>query len=254
VLERRGGANKNNCYATLNVNTLTFQEYANRQFFSKHLPVGEDRRRITFKGKPKDIFTQLVVVVSNFHFNKRAQGIDNDIVCTPVDCYISLKFSSTKFKADGGTEESGEPTGADGQEFYFDREYVYFSFQSFAALLINQDLKKNWWPLIKKKFEEATSIPLDVEADRAGQFEIDDDDDLEDEGNTKKTNIGNNDDDDDDDDDEVQVTRKAGKQAAKRLQSSDEDEEEEEEVGKIGGGKGKAAKKAAGKKKRVQTK
>jgi len=119
-------------------------------------------------------------VVSNFHFNKRAQGIDNDIVCTPVDCYISLKFSSTKFKADGGTEESGEPTGADGQEFYFDREYVYFSFQSFAALLINQDLKKNWWPLIKKKFEEATSIPLDVEADRAGHFEIDDDDDLED--------------------------------------------------------------------------
>jgi len=201
--------------------------------------VGEDRRRIVVRGKQREIFTQLLVIVSNFHFNKRAQETEKDFVCTPADCYISLKYSSTKFKGDADDNDAGklsanEPSGVEESEgeYYFDREYVYLSFQAFAAVLLSREIQEQWWPQVKRNFEKASSIPLDV-ADFQEVLLEEEEISVAREKN-KEGVVDDDDDEDDEDDDEIEEEKKrlpkraSKKPSKKRAILSDEESDQGE--------------------------
>ena len=221
--------------------------------------MGEDERDIVQRtGEKKTIFTELVLVVSNFHFNKRAQTLHQDLKCTPLDCYISLKFSSTKFKpAPGGAvkpdddaESTSTPTDPDGgndvsgataSRYFFDGRYVFLSYQAFASLVTDPYLASTFWPKVKSNFEKATGLPLELN-DLLEIFFEDDDDDVV--GPAPQKNVNANADadadDDDDDDDDVEEGEKKGvskrtaktavkKKAAQRLESSDNDDNDDVE-------------------------
>ena len=219
--------------------------------------MGEDERDIVQRtGEKKTIFTELVLVVSNFHFNKRAQTLHQDLKCTPLDCYISLKFSSTKFKpAPGGAvkpdddaESTSTPTDPDGgndvsgataSRYFFDGRYVFLSYQAFASLVTDPYLASTFWPKVKSNFEKATGLPLELN-DLLEIFFEDDDDDVVGPAPQKNVNANADADDDDDDDDDVEEGEKKGvskrtaktavkKKAAQRLESSDDDDNDDVE-------------------------
>lgn len=141
------------------------------------MPVGEDERQIVDRssGQKKTIFTELVLVVSNFHFNKRAQDIPQEVVCTPLDCFVSLKYSSTKFKptavtAAGAATAGSTPTDPGiqdvsvgvGSRYYFDSNYVFFNYQSFVTLATDGYMIEQFWPAAKSLFEKITGLPLET--------------------------------------------------------------------------------------------
>ena len=219
--------------------------------------MGEDERDIVQRtGEKKTIFTELVLVVSNFHFNKRAQTLHQDLKCTPLDCYISLKFSSTKFKpAPGGAvkpdddaESTSTPTDPDGgndvsgataSRYFFDGRYVFLSYQAFASLVTDPYLASTFWPKVKSNFEKATGLPLELN-DLLEIFFEDDDDDVVGPAPQKNVNANADADADADDDDDDEEGEKKGvskrtaktavkKKAAQRLESSDDDDNDDVE-------------------------
>jgi len=191
------------------------------------------------RGKQREIFTQLLVIVSNFHFNKRAQETEKDFVCTPADCYISLKYSSTKFKGDTDDNDAGksaanEPSGVEESEgeYYFDREYVYLSFQAFAAVLLSREIQEQWWPQVKRNFEKAASIPLDVTDIQEVLLE---EEEISIARERNKEGVDDDEDDGDDDDDNEEEKKRLPKKAAKKpskkraIVSDEESDEGEKE-------------------------
>ena len=212
--------------------------------------VGEDERELVLKGgEKKTILTHLVLVVSNFHFNKKAQSLRQEVTCSPLDCYVSLKYSSTKFKPDGGVAAAESPTEPELQDvsdesasqYYFDSHYLFLDYQAFTALVADGYLAEHFWPRVKANFERTTGLPLEI-------------------ADFLQATLGDDADDDDDDDDEGQRPKstpppppppppKKKRGPTKVLESSDEEEtnsgddyhpgEEEEEENEEGARKKK---------------
>ena len=202
--------------------------------------MGEDERDVVQRsGEKKTIFTELVLVVSNFHFNKKAQTLHQDVTCSPLDCYVSLKYSSSKFKptatdvlktdddvestsvaeSDGANDVSGNSAS----RYFFDSHYVFLSYQGFTSLVVDPYLATSFWPKVKANFEKTTGLPLEV-TDLLEIFFEDDDDDVttapsaaavEEKRDESKKLAGK--------------TRATKKRAAQRLESSDDDEDNDED-------------------------
>lgn len=219
------------------------QDPAERKFLSKEFSVGEDERDVVQRsGEKKTIFTELVLVVSNFHFNKKAQTLHQDVTCSPLDCYVSLKYSSSKFKptatdvlktdddvestsvaeSDGANDVSGNSAS----RYFFDSHYVFLSYQGFTSLVVDPYLATSFWPKVKANFEKTTGLPLEVTDLLEIFFEDDDDDDaaaatgpsaaaVEEKRDESKKLAGK--------------TRATKKRAAQRLESSDDDEDNDED-------------------------
>ena len=118
-----------------------------------------------------------MLVVSNFHFNKKAQTTHQNLTCTPLDCYVSLKYSSTKFKpsiadqaAAAAAAAAAAPQNdhqdvrsvAGGSKYYFDSHYVFLDYQAFTTLVTDGYLVEHFWPKVKVNFENATGLPLEI--------------------------------------------------------------------------------------------
>ena len=153
------------------------QDPGQRQFFSQEFEIGEDEiNTLDRSGETKNHLTHLVLVVSNFHFNKKAQTTHQNLTCTPLDCYVSLKYSSTKFKpsiadqAAAAAAAAAAPQNdhqdvrsvAGGSKYYFDSHYVFLDYQAFTTLVTDGYLVEHFWPKVKVNFENATGLPLEI--------------------------------------------------------------------------------------------
>ena len=120
-----------------------------------------------------------MLVVSNFHFNKKAQTTHQNLTCTPLDCYVSLKYSSTKFKPSIADQAAAAAAAAataaaphndhqdvrsvaGGSKYYFDSHYVFLDYQAFTTLVTDGYLVEHFWPKVKVNFENATGLPLEI--------------------------------------------------------------------------------------------
>lgn len=95
-------------------------------------------------GKKKPVNTKLVLIVSNWHFNRDHQQNREFKPCTVNDCTVQLKFSSTEF----ATEKSlGEP-------YHFDKHGVVFPYATFVALLRHVTFIHQFMIDVKDKYEQ----------------------------------------------------------------------------------------------------
>lgn len=124
--------------------------------------IGENSTTKTVKTLGKEtsvpIKTQLLLTVSNYHFNVEAAKVKKDFTCSPSDCKISLKFSSEDFIPKNATD-------IDTRAYHFDKAAFCVSYSSFMSLLADQELKNHVWPEILNNYKEATGIDLQSQDD-----------------------------------------------------------------------------------------
>lgn len=124
--------------------------------------IGENSTTKTVKTLGKEtsvpIKTQLLLTVSNYHFNVEAAKSKKDFTCSPSDCKISLKFSSEDFIPKNATD-------IDTRAYHFDKAAFCVSYSSFMSLLADQELKNHVWPEILNNYKEATGIDLQSQDD-----------------------------------------------------------------------------------------
>lgn len=81
------------------------------------------------KKSPRKITTKVVVVISNYHFNRDEQVAEFK-PCTLADCTVGLKYSSNEFSAVGSDKDGG---------FQFDRFGVLAPYEAFVSLFTNAE-------------------------------------------------------------------------------------------------------------------
>jgi len=145
--------------------------------------VVSEGEKIDSSGKKagRKISTKVVLVLSNYHFNRDKQS-PKFKPCTPADCTVGLKYSSSEFVIAGTPERDAG--------FHFDRFGVLIPFDAFVSLLTNQSFK-NYIEKCKARYDEQVN-----DASSTGGAVVVDDD---------------NDDDEDEDGEETVVVKKAGK-------------------------------------------
>ena len=179
----------------------------------------------TSKGKDdKPILSQIVLSISNWHFNRDNQHLKFGPRCRPEDVCISIKLSSSAFvSADAAgpslptynEEESSAddlsttPTTTDDSSFSFDRNGVIIPYFAFVSLLDDINFQK-YLKTVVEKFEE-TEGPLSKLFEQEDLNNEDREEVEEDVGRNVKKIIGRNgnpavfDDAGDDDDHDIYV-------------------------------------------------
>lgn len=145
--------------------------------------VVSEGEKIDTSGKKagRKISSKVVLVLSNYHFNRDKQS-PKFKPCTPADCTVGLKYSSSEFVIVGTPERDAG--------FHFDRFGVLIPFDAFVSLLTNQSFK-NYIEKCKARYDkQVNDASSTVEA-----VVVDDDDD----------------DDEDEDGEETVVVKKGGK-------------------------------------------
>lgn len=154
-----------------------FQAAADRTHHASYITLSSHLRPED-QGQPyrRSAETKLVVVLSNYHFNRAGQqeqqqrgGFER---CTPQDCSVGLKFSSTDFASKEGSEDD---------ERYFDKHGLLIPYPAFVSLLGSRDFNEflkdaeaKW--KVSSGHAEA-SVPRDArEVDEEEEEEEDDDD------------------------------------------------------------------------------
>ena len=103
-----------------------FQNYENRNHVNVYLKVCVYEGTVGEGIGAKNRKTEVVVSISNYHFNRDAQKNPEIVECRASDCKIGIKYSSTEFKG---------PNAKPNQEYYFDKLGVLMSYAAFAELL-----------------------------------------------------------------------------------------------------------------------
>lgn len=141
---------------------LTFvyrlQTWQKRSHKTRYALIGENCITKTIRSLGKEttasIKTQLLLTVSNYHFNVEAAKTKKDITCTPSDCKVSLKFSSDDFIPKTATD-------IDRRAYHFDKNAFCVSYSAFMSLLADQTLKQQIWPEILQNYKESTGVDLE---------------------------------------------------------------------------------------------
>lgn len=100
------------------------------------------------------IKTQLLLTVSNYHFNIEAIRVKRAVNCTPNDCKVSIKFSSEEFIPKKRSES---------RTYNFDKNAFCVSYSAFLSLLADRQLETQIWPEVLANYKEATEIDLQAE-------------------------------------------------------------------------------------------
>ena len=114
-----------------------------------YLPVG--REEIPNEGEQRTTITELIITVSNWHFNKSAQSLNRSIACAPKDCKVSLKFSSTNFA--GGKNKARKNSE---ETYNFDKGGLCVSYNAFLSLLASDQINTNFWNDVIERYKEST--------------------------------------------------------------------------------------------------
>ena len=138
-----------------------------RSHSTSYMVVSEGEK-IDTSGKKagRKISSKVVLVLSNYHFNRDKQS-PKFKPCTPADCTVGLKYSSSEFVIVGTPERDAG--------FHFDRFGVLIPFDAFVSLLTNQSFK-NYIEKCKARYDkQVNDASSTVEA-----VVVDDDDEDED--------------------------------------------------------------------------
>lgn len=98
----------------------------------------------------KSVTTELVCVVSNWHFNRTAATKDAIVKCKLTDVNVSLKFASDQWKKIGAARE----------RFHFDRDGVSMSYSTLLSLISDKQFTHNFLPEARKKYEQVEQCDL----------------------------------------------------------------------------------------------
>ena len=96
--------------------------------------------------------TELVLNVSNWHFNRLAQNDPDEMYCSTSDCKVTLKYSSTEF-ANPGQKRYRKARRSDGG-YTWDKAGLTLSYPSFVHLMSDQYLTQTFMKDVRRKFEE----------------------------------------------------------------------------------------------------
>lgn len=137
----------------------TLQNWQKRSHKTRYQIVGEDctTKSTSVLGREVKvpIKTQLLLTVSNFHFNIEAVKVKRAVTCTPNDCKVSIKFSSDDFVP---------KDKADSRTYHFDKNAFCVSYSAFLSLLSDRQLETQIWPEVLANYKEATGIDLQAES------------------------------------------------------------------------------------------
>ena len=117
-----------------------------------YLPVTTHSAQVGEGKKTREKKTDLVITVSNWHFNRDAQKNPDEIECRPSDCTVGLKFSSTEF-ALKRTTPVGNPSKV-GSEYIFDKCGLSLSYSAFAQLLSDKYFVSTFMTDVRQRYEE----------------------------------------------------------------------------------------------------
>lgn len=170
------------------IQPLFFILFQNRSHFSDYTVLAE----IEFKDKKGvNHESHFVLIVSNWHFVRDNQERKNCPPCKSDDCNISIKLSSTSFKA-GPTDlaQGGglEPESKTDDGFFFDRSGVIIPYSAFVSLMEDARFTQEYLPLVRKEYERLCGR-LSLGDEDEGEDEDDGgaDVDAEAEGDAKKS-------------------------------------------------------------------
>ena len=152
---------------------IFFQPLHDRSSFSHYEVLASH----TSKGKGKDdkpIISQLILSISNWHFNRDKQYLKYGPKCRPEDVCVSIKLSSTAFAsgtetgpsfnaaAAAATDEtvdlgddlsSTASTSSDDSQYSFDKNGVIIPYFAFVSLMDDSNFH-NYLKKVLEKFEE----------------------------------------------------------------------------------------------------
>lgn len=86
----------------------------------------------TEKGGGRQISSNVVAVLSNYHFNRDGQTAKFK-TCKPTDCTVGLKYSSSEFVV-GGNRSTSSATDVKDAGFHFDRFGLLIPYPAFVSL------------------------------------------------------------------------------------------------------------------------
>lgn len=116
--------------------------------------------------------SELILTVSNWHFNRDTMSQKEGVRCCPEDCIISLKLASTTFK--GASQASVEDSNCylvDDHNYSFDRHGVAIPYSAFVSLMDNKDFT-DYLVQVKDRYEQAAgSLEWNVENQRNQETE-----------------------------------------------------------------------------------
>ena len=169
--------------------------FQNRSHFSDYSVLS----RIEFKDK-KGVHqeSQYVLICSNWHFVRNHQEVRNCPPCSPEDCNISLKLSSTAFRS-APTELSKaggflETEIRNDEDYCFDKNGVIIPYPAFISLLQDKRFTQEYLPLVKKEFERVCGpiyVSEEVEEEEEEEEEEEDSNKKAKKTNSKKRKLTN---------------------------------------------------------------
>lgn len=85
--------------------------------------------------------TEMILTISNWHFVRDNVNKPKVPPCTPDDCTIGFKLSSTVFRSGGDSPTTeGETNPETGEKMYFDRNGALIPYAAFKVLIQSADL------------------------------------------------------------------------------------------------------------------
>ena len=100
----------------------------------------------------------LVLTLSNWHFNDKAQKLEKDVTCMLKDCKVSIKLSSESFVSPAQRRRR-QTTSKRNDEFRFDKSGLCVDYLAFLGLLTQglQD-RPDFWNTIEQKYRTTARV------------------------------------------------------------------------------------------------
>ena len=130
-------------------------------------------------GAAKTISSNVVAVLSNYHFNRDKQTAKFK-PCRPSDCSVGLKYSSSEFAIPSSVNSDAG--------FHFDRFGLLVPYEAFVSLFTNKDFG-TYLNRCKERREQNAPVVGDKDENEDNEEEEDEEDE-EDMGGSKKRGIG----------------------------------------------------------------
>ena len=140
---------------------LFLQVYADRSHITYYNPIS------THQSPDGKGSSTLVLTLSNWHFNERAQKVEKDITCLLKDCKVSIKLSSESF-AGPSQRRRRQTTTKQANEYKFDKSGLCVDYLAFLAL-VGQWLpeQKDFWTTVRSKYSTTARVALNEQEGEA---------------------------------------------------------------------------------------
>ena len=130
------------------------QVYADRSHITYYNPIS------THQSPDGKGTSTLVLTLSNWHFNERAQKLEKDVNCQLKDCKVSIKLASESFQGLAQRRRK-QTTSKRNDEYKFDKTGLCIDYLAFLAL-ISQWLpeQEEFWRTLESKYKVSARVEL----------------------------------------------------------------------------------------------